>query len=140
MSSAMLRSLRAAFLALRGGRRDPSVGFTVIPDLLATNAAVAAERFGEPLLGRLAPGAPADLVVVDAPPPTPISAENLFAHLVYGAAEAPVRHTIARGRVLLEDFRLTGIDLETVAARARERAPELWRRFHALPWGTPYLG
>ena len=52
----------------------------------------------------------------------------------------PVRHTIARGRVLLEDFRLTTIDLEPVAARARERAPELWRRFHALDWGTPYLG
>ena len=44
---------------------------------------------------------------------------------------APVRHTIARGRVLAE---------EEVAARARERAPELWRRFHALGWGTPYLG
>ena len=73
MSSAMLRSLRAAFLALRGGRRDPSVGFSVLPDLLATNAAAAAERFGEPLLGRLEPGAPADLCVFDAPPPTPIN-------------------------------------------------------------------
>lgn len=140
MSSAMLRALRAAFLTLRGGRRDPAVGFAVLPELLATNAETAARLFGEPLLGRLAPGAPADLIVVDAPPPTPVTADNLFGHLVYGASEAPVRHTIARGRVLLEDFGHSTINLAQVAARARERAPELWRRFHALDWGTPYLG
>ena len=41
MSSAMLGSLRAAFLGLRGGRRDPRLGFSVVPDLLAVNAETA---------------------------------------------------------------------------------------------------
>lgn len=132
MSSSMLRALRAAFLALRGGERNPALGFDLLPGILSTNAAVAAAAFGEPLLGRLVPGAPADLAVVDAPPPTPLSGENLFGHLVYGASEAVVRHTVARGRVLMEDFALTTLDPGDLARRAREAAPDAWRRFAAL--------
>jgi len=136
MSSAMLRSLRAAVFAQRGGRKDPAAGFSVHPGLLSTNSMVARRFFEEPLLGELKPGAPADLCVVDAPPPTPISSENLFGHLVYGAAEAPVRHTIARGRVLLEDFRHTTLDPLKIAEAAMEIAPELWKRFHAVDPAT----
>lgn len=96
--------------------------------------------FDEPLLGELASNAPADIIVVDAPAPTPIRPENLFTHLVYGASEAPVRHTIARGRVLLENFCHKTMDPAEVAARARELAPALWQRFGALKQGTSFLG
>ncbi len=133
MSSSMLRSLRAAFLAHRSGLRDPRVGFEVHPRLLWNNAAVAARFFGEQGYGELAVDAPADIVVVDRPPPTPLDEDNLFPHLVYGAAEAPVRHTVGRGRILLQDFRHTTLDVEATAAEARRIAPEVWRRFHALP-------
>jgi hypothetical protein len=62
----------------------------------------------------------------------PISADNAFGHLVYGAAEAPVRHTIARGQVVFEDFRHTTVDPEEIAAAAREAAPGLWERFYSI--------
>ena len=132
MSSAILRALRAAFLVQRAGREDPTVGFTAHPSLLRNNAVVARRFFDEPLLGELAPGAPADICVVDSPPPTPIGPENLFGHLVYGASEAPVRHTIARGRVLLEDFRHTTLDPLEIARAARVEAFGLWERFREL--------
>lgn len=132
MSSAMLGALRAAFLGLRAGRRDPRVGFTVVPEMLAVNAEVAGRFLGEPLLGRLEPGAPADLCVLDAAPPTPISANNVFAHLVYGSAGSPVRHTVARGRFLLEDHRLTQVSPAAIADEARRATPALWERFRAL--------
>jgi putative selenium metabolism protein SsnA len=132
MSSAMLGSLRAAFLAHRAGSGDPSQGFEVLPELLSNNAAVARRFFDEPLLGTLAPGAPADILVVDAQPPTPISTKNLFGHLVYGAAGAPVRHTIARGRVLLRDHNHTTMDPTEIAVRARRVSPQLWQRFSSL--------
>jgi putative selenium metabolism protein SsnA len=138
MSSAMLRSLRAAFLIQRAGREDPTVGFTVHPRLLQTNALVARRFFDEPLLGELAADAPADICVVDSPSPTPITPENLFGHLVYGASEAPVRHTIARGRILLEDFRHTTLDPPAIAEAARQESPGLWQRFHEL--GTSGAG
>lgn len=140
MSSAVLRALRAALLMHRAGRRDPAAGFEVLPDLLANNARVARRFLGEPLLGELVPHAPADLIVVDAAPPTPLGPDNLFGHLAYGASDAPVRHTIARGRLLLEDFRHTTLDPGAIADRARACAPALWRRFHSLGWGTKFLG
>jgi putative selenium metabolism protein SsnA len=132
MSSAMLRSLRAAFLAQRGGRRDPTLGFAAHPLLLPTNAVVARRFFDEPLLGELAAEAPADICVIDCPPPTPIGRENVFAHLVYGASESPIRHTIARGQLLLEDFQHQTLDPVAIAEAARDAAPEVWQRFREL--------
>jgi putative selenium metabolism protein SsnA len=132
MSSSMLRALRAAFLSARGGARDPSAGFEAVPSLLATNAAVAARVFDEPLFGTLEAGAPADLAVLDGVPPTPVDAGNAFSHLVYGAAEARVRHTVARGRILLRDFQHTSLDPASLARLARAAAPSMWRRFQEL--------
>ncbi len=132
MSSAMLRSLRFAFLIQRAGREDPTVGFAAHPRILQNNVEVARRFFDEPLLGELSPGAPADICVVDCPPPTPLTGDNLFGHLVYGAAEAPVRHTIARGEFLLEDFRHTTLDPQAIAEIARTEAPGLWERFSSI--------
>ncbi len=132
MASSVARALRAAFLGQRAALGDPRVGFEVQPQLLAANAATSALLFDEPLLGKIAEGAPADIAVIDAPPPTPINPDNLFGHLVYGAAEAPIRHTIARGRILMKDFELVTVDLEATAEKAREIAPEVWSRFRAM--------
>jgi len=140
MSSAVLRALRFAFLGLRGGSGDPSLGFEQVPDLLATNARVAGRFLGEPRLGELEPGAPADVIAVDALRPTTLDDGNWFGHLVYGAAEAPVRHTVARGRLVLEDFVHRTLEPTDLAREARRLAPELWDRFHELKWNTPYLG
>lgn len=137
MSSAMLRALRAAHLTQRAAATSPD---EILPDLLANNASVARRFFDEPLLGELLPGAPADIAVIDAPAPTPIASKNLAGHLIYGASEAPVRHTIARGRILLEDFVHATLDLRELAARAGELSPALWERFHALKCGTSFLG
>ncbi len=137
MSSAMLGSLRAAFLAVRGGRRDPTAGFVVVPEMLAVNAEVAGRFLDEPGLGRLEAGAPADFCVLDSAPPTPVTPGNVFAHLVYGSAGSPVRHTVARGRVVMEDHRLTTVDAAATAAEARAAAPALWERFHALGVSRP---
>jgi putative selenium metabolism protein SsnA len=133
MASSMLAAARFAFLAHRAARRDPRVGFEVHPTLLATTARCAAHILDEPLLGELTPGAPADIAVVDAPPPTRIEPDNLFGHLIYGATGSVVRHTIARGRILMRDFELTTVDLEETAAAAREVAPRVWERFRRYP-------
>jgi putative selenium metabolism protein SsnA len=140
MSSNMLSTLRAAFLAHRGGRRDPSTGFEVLPELLWNNVTVARRFFDQPLLGELVSGAPADLVVVDAAPPTPITADNLFGHLVYGASGSPIRHTVARGSVLLEDFSFQTLNPQELADQARQLSPTLWERFQALDSGPSVSG
>jgi putative selenium metabolism protein SsnA len=140
MSSAVLRALRAAFLGLRGGAGDPTLGFQSVPALLATNARVAGRFLEEPLLGQLVPGAPADVIALDSPPRTPLTHDNWVGHLFYGWTESAVRHTVARGRIVLEDCRHTTVDPVALAARAAEAAPRLWARFHELDWNTAYLG
>lgn len=140
MSSAVLRALRFAFLMQCGGSADPTTGFEHIPQLLQANADTARLFLNEPLLGELIPGAPADVIVMDSAPPTPLAAENTFGHLVYGISESPVRHTIARGCVVLQDFEHMTMNPRDIADAARAAAPALWERFAALEWGTPYLG
>lgn len=140
MSSAVLRALRFAFLGLRGGAEDPSLGFREASGLLATNARVAGLFLDEPLLGHLVPGAPADVIAVEGPPPTPLSGRNWFGHLAYGTSEATVRHTVAHGRLLLEDFEHATLDPAALAAEARSLTPALWARFGEFDWNTPYLG
>jgi putative selenium metabolism protein SsnA len=140
MSSSMLRELRAAYLLHRAAQPDSSSAPAAFPDLLHNNALFARRFFNEPRLGELAPGAPADLIAVDTPPSKPLDPENLFALLVFGGSEAPVRHTISRGRILLEDFRHATLDPDTLAARARQLVPGLWQRFHALQPDTSFLG
>ncbi len=141
MSSSMLRSLRAAFLMHRAALKDPSVGFTGLPDLMFKNAALTARRFfPEPQLGELAPGAPADIAVIDCSPPTTISDENWFGHILYGASEYPVRHTIGNGRILFENFEFKTIDSERITHEAHTLAPDIWKRFQETSDGTPLLG
>ena len=136
MGSSMLAALRFAFLAHRAAYRDPRVGFEVHPGLLAATSRAAGSFLDQPLLGELTAGAPADIAVIDAPPPTPIDPDRVFGHLVYGAAGAAVRHTVASGKVLMRDFELVTIDLEKTTREAREIAPRVWERFYALPAPT----
>ncbi len=140
MSSAMLRSWRAAYLNHCASGNESGNGLRAVSDLLAQNARVARRFFDEPLLGELAPGAPADIIAIDAPPVALLREENLFAHLMFCATEGPVRHTIARGRVLLENFRHTTLDPTALAERAQKVTPALQERFSKLAWGTSFLG
>ncbi len=132
MSSNMLRSLRAAFLGVRAGTGDPTTGFDTVSGLLHANSRRAAQIFDEPLLGRLVEGAPADVIVIEPPSPTPVTPANGLGHLLYGASESVVRHTIARGRILLKDFRHTTLDVPALADEARSATPALWERFRGF--------
>ncbi len=77
---------------------------------LAQGSRVAGEAFGEPLLGRIEAGAPADLAVLDYRPPTRLDAGDLAGHWVFGLSAAAVRDVIVAGEVVVRDRRLTRVD------------------------------
>jgi cytosine/adenosine deaminase-related metal-dependent hydrolase len=95
--------------------------------MLAGGHRLASALFGE-RLGSLEAGAPADLVVLDYRPPTPLSAENLAGHLLFGLDRSHVRSTMVAGRFVLRDRRIVSVDEPAVLARAREAAGRLWDR------------
>jgi putative selenium metabolism protein SsnA len=81
--------------------------------------------------GAVEPGAVADLVVLDYRPPTPLVAENVAMHLVFGMRSADVDTVIVNGRIVLEGGRFP-FDTEPVYRQAREAARKLWRNMDAL--------
>ncbi|MFI5371701.1 MAG: amidohydrolase family protein [Candidatus Eisenbacteria bacterium] len=87
----------------------------------------AARHFGE-ALGRIEPGAPADLALVDYRPATEFSDRTFLAHLVSGLMRAPVSGLMVSGEIVMEDGHLTTVDEDEIVARAREAAARVWSR------------
>jgi putative selenium metabolism protein SsnA len=125
----MLTEARAAFLKMRdGGRAD---AFAAAVAMLVGGHRLAETFFGLPF-GKLDSGAPADLVVLDYRPPTPLAPENLAGHLLFGLDRSHVRSTMVAGRFVLRDRRVTTVDEAAVFARAHAAAAALWKRMQRL--------
>ena len=80
-------------------------------------------------IGRIETGARADLLLADYFPPTPIHPGNLFGHLLFGIANAPVEALMVDGRWVVRDRRCVNVDERRVAQKAAVRAKALWERF-----------
>jgi cytosine/adenosine deaminase-related metal-dependent hydrolase len=81
-----------------------------------------------PAFGQLAAGAPADIILVNYQPPTPLNAGNLPWHILFGIDGTGVDTTIVGGRVLMRHRELLTLDEGAIMARARELAGKLWQR------------
>ena len=71
--------------------------------------------------------------MLDYAPPTPLTADNLAGHLVFGLDRSHVRSVMVAGRFVVSDRRIVSLDARAVMARARQAAPALWARMDALP-------
>ena len=124
-----LRNLEERATAVGSATGDPLPPGPAWPlARLAAGARLVGELFEEPSLGRIEPGAPADLVVLDYPAPTPVTAATLPAHWTFGLSARAVRHVIVAGRIVVRDRRLTAADQDEIAAEARLAATRLWDR------------
>jgi len=100
---------------------------------LAEGARITGRSFGEPLHGTVAPGAPADLTVLSYPSPTPVTAENLPGHWVFGLSSHQVRDVIVAGELVVADRRSTRVDESQIAQQAAAEARRLWARLEEIP-------
>jgi putative selenium metabolism protein SsnA len=121
----MFEEGRTAYLRRRDEDLETVMSWPL--DRLAEGARVAGEAFGEPLLGRLVPGAPADAVVLRYPAVTPVDASTLAAHWLFGIGAGSVRDVVVAGERVVADGRLVRVDADAVAAEARDGATRLWR-------------
>jgi putative selenium metabolism protein SsnA len=99
---------------------------------LAAGSALVGRVFEEPLLGRIVPQAPADLVVLDYAAPTPLDSESLAGHWIFGLSAARVRDVVVAGELVVRDRRLTRVDEEELTTRAVAEAARLWERLEEL--------
>jgi putative selenium metabolism protein SsnA len=129
MDEDMLAEARGAFLKMRdAGRGD---AYAAVLQLLAGGHRLAAALFGLPF-GKLDAGAPADLVVLDYDPPSPLHAGNLAGHLLFGLDRSHVAAVMVAGRWIVWDRGLQTFDPKPVFTRARAAAPALWERMAGI--------
>lgn len=97
--------------------------------LFENNPKIASRYFKRPL-GVLQEGAAADAIVVDYIPPTPLTADNVNSHILFGMNGRHVVTTIASGRVLMKDRELLVCDEQEMMDKIRTGAAELARRIN----------
>jgi cytosine/adenosine deaminase-related metal-dependent hydrolase len=127
----MFEESRAAYFRLR--EDDAGTGSDWPLRRLADGGRLGGAIFGEQALGRVEPGAPADLVVLDYAPPTPLDSRSFAGHWVFGLASRCVRDVMVAGEWVVLDRRLTRADHREIAARAHEQAKRLWARLDRIP-------
>ena len=99
---------------------------------LAEGARLAGRIFGEPALGTIEAGAPADIVVLDYEAPAPLDGANLVGHWVFGLGSRAVRDVIVSGVPVVRDRRLTNVDQQELSRKAAVDAKRLWERLEQI--------
>ena len=92
---------------------------------------MAHDPFFDKPVGIIAPGAYADLILLDYYPTTPLSAANLPWHILFGISGSHVNSTIVQGQVLMKNRELLTVDEAEITARSRQVAQATWARY----WG-----
>ena len=126
----MFEEGRAAYFRRREADHGTGVAWPL--DRLADGARVAGEAFGEPLLGNLEVGSPADVVVLRYRAVTPFDAATLAAHWLFGLRSGAVRDVIVGGEPVVRDGRPVRVDADALAGEARVGATRLWRRLDEI--------
>jgi len=132
-SNAMWEEWKTAYLLHKVWHRDPRRmgGEAVVQMAVYHNAALAQVFFPGMPLGVMVPGARADLILVDYHPITPLSEGNLPWHMLFGFRDSMVTATMVGGRLLMRDRQLLTLDEAEISARARQLAPQVWKRYHS---------
>ncbi len=133
-SNNMWAEWKAAYLVHKLWHGDPRRmgGYDIIKMAVTNNASLARVFWPGVPLGELAPGAYADLILVDYHPFTELSAGNLPWHILFGFEASAVTSTMVAGKWLMRDRELLTLDEAAIAARARELSTETWKRYWEL--------
>ncbi|HXY44713.1 MAG TPA: amidohydrolase [Acidimicrobiales bacterium] len=116
----MFQEMKFAGVTHKQATGDPQ--FLTTSELLEMATSGAADAMQRPDLGRLAPGRPADVIVVDLSRAHVQPVYDVRAALVYSSRADDVRYTIAGGKVLLDDGAVVGVDEGEALARFRRLA------------------
>jgi len=123
----MLESVKVANVLQKHNSKNPDRGFLEASQMLfQNNASIATNIFGEQI-GVLKAGAVADIILVDYNPFTPMNAENVDGHIIFGMSGASTDTTIVNGKVLMKSRKILIDNKEQLLENCREASAELWR-------------
>ncbi|MBN2298163.1 MAG: amidohydrolase [Deltaproteobacteria bacterium] len=70
--------------------------------------------------GRLAPGLPADIVVIDGHAPNLVPVYNPVSHVIYAATGSNVKDVVIAGRIIVKDYASLTVDEEALIKECRK--------------------
>ncbi|MGH7456015.1 MAG: amidohydrolase family protein, partial [bacterium] len=113
--------------------RDAKNGLGPVDYLKFLSAAqqLCSELFAEPL-GKITPGAAADLIFLDYPSPTPLTEQNLPGHLLFGMKADHVTDAMVAGNFVMRDKKLLHLEVASIYEKSREAAARLWKRYQQM--------
>ncbi len=129
----MWQEWKAAYYVHKAWNHDPRrmPGNEVIQMGAYHNAALATACSGAPV-GVIAPGALADLILVDYHPFTPLTPDNLPWHILFGFHEGMVTATLVAGRLLMYRRALLTLDEEQITRQALALAQKTWTAYRSI--------
>ena len=69
-----------------------------------------------------------NLVIFDYDSPTEINKENFIGHFIYGFTSKNIQHVISKGKLIVENYKLTNINEDDVLYFTKEQANKLWEK------------
>lgn len=132
-SNDMFAEMKVADMLQKVSHADPRYlgADNVLQMAVSHNRKLAAQFFDHPV-GIIAPGAYADLILLDYYPTTPLASANLPWHILFGVSGSHVHSTIVHGQVLMRSRELLTVDEAEITARSRAVAAETWERYWAM--------
>ena len=127
-SADILESYKTAAILHKHSSGLPSVAWAEPPAMLFENNKKIMERFIKGKLGCIAKDHYADIIIVDYKAPTPVNADTINSHVLFGISPRHIDTTIINGKIVMKDKILIGVDEEALLARSREMAQKLWGR------------
>jgi putative selenium metabolism protein SsnA len=118
----MFESYKVGNLLHKHSLCDANAAWNEIPAMLFENNARIANRYFETPLGVLKAGAAADIIVADYDPLTPMTADNINSHMLFGLNGSKVVTTMINGKVLMKDRVLLNIDEAKAMSDCRQQA------------------
>jgi len=127
-SADVLDSYKTAAILHKHAKGIPSAAWAEPPAMLFENNKKIIGRYIRGKTGAIAKDHYADIIIVDYKGPTPVNADTINSHILFGVTGRHVDTAIINGRVIMKDRVLLNIDEEALMAKSREQAEKLWAR------------
>jgi 5-methylthioadenosine/S-adenosylhomocysteine deaminase len=124
-----LDEMRLAMFSSKLNEDDPNA--TTVMDVFNSVTLNAAKALGREDIGRIAPGAKADLVVVNTQQTHLCPHRDPLKALIYHANRNDIEMVIVDGKILMEGRKVLTVDEEEIISKANETAHRLWRKAEA---------
>lgn len=119
-----LEVMRAAFLIHKAHHENPAVMPAETVYKMATQ--YGARAIGNENIGTIDKGKLADLVTIDISSPTPINKKNIYEQLILFHNPENISEVIINGKMIKENGKIKGYDIETIKEETRKVARKLW--------------